>query len=327
MSGLALVTGASGFLGRLLVRRLADEGRPVRVLERRPSDAFDGLTVERARGDVTDPSSLVGAVRDVDLVFNLAGVVSYEDADVDRLHDVNAAGVEHVLAAARQAGVRRVVHVSSVAAVGMALDPAQPPDEDAPFPDRAWRNPYARTKRLGEEAALRAAADGQDVVVVNPGLTIGAGDVNRISTFSIEQYLRGTLRTTMRGGLHYVDARDVVDGILLAERAGRSGRRYILGTPDGNLPHDAFFRLVGEISGRRRRTVALPAPVVVGAGVALARLRVPLPLRPGELRNGRYHWYATTARAIEELGYRPRPVAEAIESTVRWFRERGVRGR
>jgi dihydroflavonol-4-reductase len=322
-----LVTGASGFLGRLLVRRLADEGRPVRVLERRPSDAWDGLDVERVQGDVTDPGSLARASEGVSRVFNLAGVVSHLDRDAAVLHRVNVAGVDNVLGAARAAGVERVVHVSSVAAVGPAPDAEHPADESSAFPEFANRYAYPRTKRLGEERAMAAAAAGQDVVIACPGFVIGAGDVNRISTFTIEQYLRGTLRFTIPGGLSYVDARDVVEGLLLLEGKGARGERYILTSEDGNLSHRDFFDLVGEVAGKKRLTVPLPPALLVPGARLLTNLRVPLPVKPDELASSRHYWFARADRARRDLGFTSRPVREAIAATVDWYGQNGTRGR
>ncbi len=322
-----LVTGAAGFLGRLLVARLLAEGRAVRVLERRPSDAFDGLAVERAQGDVTRPETLLPVCAGAEAIFHLAGIVAYDPSDEARLQAVNVDGVVNLLAAAKSAGAGRVVHVSSVAAVGFTEDPARPLDEDSPFPEGAWRSRYARTKRLGEEAALRAAAAGQDVVVANPGFVIGAGDVNHVSTFVVEEYLRGILRTTVAGGLSSVDARDVVDALLVMERQAQSGRRYILTSEDGNLRHRDFFALAGEVDGKRRRTVELPAALLMpGARVGRA-LRLPVPLSPAEIEDACHFWYATPARAIAELGFHPRPVREAMEATVKYLRDRGLEAR
>jgi dihydroflavonol-4-reductase len=319
-----LVTGATGFMGRALVARLLDEGRAVRVLERRPSDAFDGLAVEHVTGDVTQPETLAAACAGAETVFNLAGVLSYDAKDEARLQTVNVDGLSNVLAAAREAGSRRVVQVSSVAAVGYAEDPLRPQNEESPFPKGAWSNRYARSKRLGEEVVAQAAADGQDVVVVCPGFLLGAGDVNRINTFVVEEYLRGTLRTTVAGGVSSVDVRDVAAGLLAAERAGVSGRRYILTAEDGNLTHRAFFALAGEADGKRRRTVELPPALLIGATRAGRALRLPLPLSPEEIEAACHYWYFTPARAIDELGFRPRPVREAMEATVRYLRDRGL---
>ena len=145
---------------------------------------------------------------------------------------------------------------------------------------------------------------------------IGAGDVNRISTFTIEQYLRGTLRFTIPGGLSYVDARDVVEGLLLLEGAGIAGRRYVLTSEDGNLSHRDFFGLVGEVSGKKRLTVPLPPAMLIPSARVLAKVRAPLPVKPDELASGRYYWFCTAARARAEIGFTSRPVREAVAATV-----------
>jgi dihydroflavonol-4-reductase len=322
-----LVTGATGFMGRALVARLLEEGRAVRVLERRPSEAFDGLAVERVTGDVTQPATLTAACAGAEVVFNLAGVVSYDAKDEARLQAVNVDGLANVLAAARQAGSGRVVHVSSSAGIGYTEDPARPLHEDSPFPEGAWRNRYARSKRLGEEHAMRAAAEGQDVVVTCPGWLLGAGDVNRINTFAIEEYLRGNLRTTVAGGIGCVDVRDVVEGLLAAERRGVSGRRYILTSEDGNLTHRELFDLAGEVDGKHRRTFAVP-PALLLAGARIGRaLRLPLPLSPEEIESACHYWYLTPTRAMDELGFRPHPVREGMEATVKYLRDCGLKPR
>jgi dihydroflavonol-4-reductase len=214
-----------------------------------------------------------------------------------------------------------------VASIGPAPDASHPVDEEAVSPDFADRYAYPRTKRLGEQRAQAAAAAGQDVVIACPGFVIGAGDVNRISTFTVEQYLRGTLRFTVPGGLSYVDARDVVAGLLLLEDAGVSGRRYILTSDDGNLTHRDFFRLVGDVAGKRRLTVPLPPRLAVPSARLLAALHAPLPVKPDELRSSVHHWFCSNDRARSELGFRPRPVREAVEATVAWYRENGLHGR
>ncbi|MEO9175293.1 MAG: NAD-dependent epimerase/dehydratase family protein, partial [Gaiellales bacterium] len=246
-----LVTGATGFVGRVLVSRLLQDGRTVRLLERHTAAEHDARVVV-VQGDVTDRASVERAAAGAATIINLAGIVSHLESDRPRMEAVNVGGVENVLAAARTAGVRRVVQISSVASVGMAESPDAPLDEDSPFPERARQYAYAATKRRGEEVAMAAAEAGQDVVVACPAFVIGAGDVNRISTFVAEQYLRGALRVVTAGGLSYVDVRDVADGILRVEQAGVSGQRYILGSLDGNLSHQQFFDLLGDVSGKRR---------------------------------------------------------------------------
>jgi dihydroflavonol-4-reductase len=324
--GPVLVTGATGFIGRLLVERLIADGREVRVLQRRTAPpATAGIEV--VQGDVTDVDSVARAAAGSSTIYNLAGVVSHLESERPHMQAVNVGGVEHVLAAAAAAGVERVVHVSSVASVGMAEDAEHPLDEESPFPERARQYAYAATKRRGEELAVAAAATGQDVVIACPAFVIGAGDVNRISTFVAEQYLRGALRVVTAGGLSYVDVRDVADGLLRIEHAGESGRRYILGTPDGNLSHQQFFDLLGDVSGKRRRVLPLPVSLLVPGARIGRKLHLPIPVHADELDSSRYYWYTTPARAISELGYSPRPVREAVESTVAYLREQGMRSR
>ncbi len=135
------------------------------------------------------------------------------------------------------------------------------------------------------------------------------------------------MRFVTAGGLSYVDVRDVVEGLLLVERSGVRGERYILGTPDGNLSHQEYFDLLGEVSGKRRLTLPIPAPMLVPTARALRALHVPLPVHPDELDSSRWYWYSTPARAIAELGYAPNPVREGVVSMVAYLRERGLRGR
>jgi dihydroflavonol-4-reductase len=111
---------------------------------------------------------------------------------------------------------------------------------------------------------------------------------------------------------------------VAAERAGESGRRYILTAEDGNLTHREFFALAGEADGKRRRTVELPPALLIGATRVGRALRLPLPLSPEEIEAACHYWYFTPARAVDELGFRPRPVREAMEATVRYLRDRGL---
>jgi dihydroflavonol-4-reductase len=321
--GTILVTGATGFLGQVLVPRLRADGHAVRVLERTPCAAFDGLGVERATGDVTRPDTLSAALDGVERVIHMAGLVSHAEADRERLLEVNVSGTEHVLAAARAAGVARVVHVSSIAAVGTTPDPDAPLDEESPYSRVAASFPYSLSKRLGEQAALAAAAQGQDVTVANPGHVLGAGDVNGISTFHIRKILTGELRMTLPGGISYVDVGDVVDGIVRVLERGRTGRRYILATPDGGLSHVELSRRVLALAGIERRTFHVPGAAAAFGGKVAARLRIPLPVDATELDSARYWWCCSSDRAIAELGYAPHPIDEALRATIDWYRERG----
>ncbi len=305
-----LVTGATGFLGRHLVSLLGEAGDPVRALVRQGTDArgLERLGVEIVRGDLLDEDAVRAAAAGCWLVFHLAGLVSHERTDRHRLATVNVAGVRALLGAIDPGA--RIVHVSSVAAVGPALGPDRPADERHLFPAWAERFPYAATKRAGERVALEAAAAGADLVVANPGFLLGPGDVHRISTWPVQRYLQGTLRFVSSGGLSFVDARDVARGLVALARRGRAGERYILTSGEGNLSWPAFFRRVGEVTGVRRTMVRLPPSIAAAA----ARV-VPWPVKPGEVRAATLWWFYDPGKANSELGFVTRPLEETIAAT------------
>jgi dihydroflavonol-4-reductase len=305
-----LVTGATGFLGRHLVPLLLARGEPVRAFVR-PGTDDDELTrlgVEVVRGELSDAETLRGAAEGCAAVFHLAGVVAHERSDLPRLVVANVEGARCVGEAVEPG--TRLVHVSSVAAIGPAPGPDRPADETQPFPAFAHRFPYAETKRLGEQAVLAAAARGVEPVIACSGFLIGPGDVYQVSTWHVKRYLRGQLRYHAPGGLSYVDARDVAAGLVALAERGRSGERYVLTNPEGNLSHAAFFHRVGKVTGVRRAMVPLPrwfAP--------LAAKLVRWPVKPGEVAAAVNWWFYTPAKAERELGFTTRPLDETIAET------------
>jgi len=307
----ALVTGATGFLGRNLVPLLLGQGDEVRALVRRETDDAElrGLGVEVVRGDLGDVEALRAAARGCGVVYHSAGLVSHERKDLARLRSANVEGTRNVLGALEPGA--RLVHVSSYSAVGWAPRPDGPVDETAAFPREAAKLPYAATKRESEQLVLDAAAGGLDAVVANPGFLIGPGDVYEISTWPVKRYLDGSLRYHVRGGLSFVDARDVAAGLVELAARGRAGERYILASDVGNLSYGAFFRRVGEVTGVRRVLLLQPRRLAVAAAPY-----VPWSVTRDEARAASHWWFATSAKAEAELGYRTRPLEETIAETV-----------
>jgi dihydroflavonol-4-reductase len=305
------VTGATGFLGRHLVERLVARGEHVRALVRQGTDSRElrEAGVEIAHGDVFDVDALRAGANGCERVFHLAGIVSHRRRDHERMRRVNVEGTRRVLAAAEPGA--RVVHVSSTAAVGPVASPAERADERHAFPPEAATLPYAATKHAAEELALAAAASGADVVIANPGFLLGPGDVHRVSTWPVSAYIAGRLRFTTAGGLSFVDARDVADGLLEVADRGRSGERTILSSPDGNLSWDALFDLLAQVSGVRRLHVGLPRRLAI----ASARL-APWLVAPDEVRAAAHWWFCDPAKAERELGFRTRSLAETIADTI-----------
>jgi dihydroflavonol-4-reductase len=328
---LTLVTGATGYLGVELVRELRAQGREVRALIR-SEDAgrrLEGTGAATILGDVTRPETLPPALEGVSRVFHLAGVVGHRASDQRRLQQVNVEGSRNLLEAAATAGVERIVYTSSVGAMGPAATPEYPRSEQhflLDGDDGRGDFRYSRSKAQGEALALGAAAAGRDVVVVNPGFVIGPGDVHRVSAWPIEEYLRGRVRFVVRGGLSYVDVRDVVAGHLLAERRGVSGQRYLLINSEGNLSYPDFFARVGDVAGHRRWQVKSPVGALT-PGLRLARaLRLTfVPVDDNELRSGAYWWFYRSDKARQQLGFTTRPLDETLADTIAWFQADGYR--
>lgn len=310
-----LLTGATGFIGRRLALLLARRGdEPLRALVRATSDArhLEAIGVEIVRGDVLDRGSLRSAADGCRLVYHAAGLVAYERRDMPRLRRLNVESVANAVAALPRGA--RLVHVSSIAAVGPAPRRDRPADETQEFPAFARALPYPCTKREGEKIALEAAARGSDVVVVNPAFVLGAGDVNRASTFTVDLYLRGLLRVSIDGGLSFVHVDDVAAGIAAAAERGRSGERYLLANREGNVSHDEFFHRLGEVTGIRRRVVHVPQRVALAAASLLR-----WPVKPGEVRTSAHWWFGDPAKAERELGYTNRPLDETIAETADYY--------
>jgi dihydroflavonol-4-reductase len=310
-----LVTGATGFLGRHLVSLLLERGEPVRALVREGTDDAElrRAGVEVVRGDVQDLDAVRAAVHGPRVVYHAAGIVSHERKDLARLRAVNVEGTRNVLHALEPGA--RLVHVSSYSAVGWASAPDRPVDESASFPPHAERLPYAATKRESELLVLAAAAGGLDAVVANPGFLIGPGDIYEISTWPVKRYLDGSLRYHVRGGLSFVDARDVAAGLVTLADRGRAGERYILANGAGNLSYGAFFRRVREVTGVRRLLLLQPRWLAIAAAPY-----VPWSVTRDEARAASNWWFASSAKAEAELGYCTRPLDETIAETAAGYR-------
>lgn len=314
----AFVTGATGFVGTHVARALLREGAAVRVLARPGSDRRNlaDLDVEVVQGDLLEPEPLPGLLAGCDELYHVAAFYSTRPKDGPTMYRVNVEGTRNLLEAALAAGVGRVVHTSTIGTIGRPEDGSLP-TEASPFNLWATASDYAKSKVLGEQAALELAERGLPVVVVNPCAPVGPRDVKPTSTGQrIVDYLQGKQPSFVSGGINFVSVADVAAGHLLAARKGQPGQRYILGHAQGNLSLADFFALMKRVSGvtlaasRRRPLVALRARL-------RSRWRPP--------RQGQQPMALTCdpSRAIRELGLPQTPLAEAFAEAVRWFRENG----
>lgn len=317
----ALITGAAGFIGRHVVAALAGEGAQIRAFDRNPPPAgIFPSTVEFVQGDIRDPDAVRRAVQGCDAVFHLAAVYSYLRRDAELMDAVNVHGTRAVLDAALRGGVRRIVHTSSCATCG-PVPGREATERDFP-PSGELGIPYKRTKLEAERLAVRAAREGAEVIVVNPTVPVGTGDLRPTPTGKmVADVARGRIRAYLaRSALNVVAVEDVALGHLSAFERGRPGERYLLGGDN---------MTVGEVFTAIARAADLPAPrlaVPWAAAYAGARLhhavlaplrREPRLLLLDEVRAGRLPHLFDDSKARVELGYRSRPAVDALAEAAR----------
>jgi len=316
----SLVTGGTGFIGSHVVRALVERGDDVRVTVREGSklDNLGDLDVHRVTCDILDRRAVGRAVRGVDRVFHVAGLTSLR-ASAERLYRVNVEGTRAVLEAALRAGVQRVVHTSSVAAIGPA-PPGGTADETQPFAAATLGIPYVNSKREAEVEALRIGAHGLEVVVVNPAHVFGRGDIYHSSTELVRRYVLRRIPAYVNGAINIVDVGDVARGHLLADEVGKPGERYILG--NRNFTHDRLFADLARLSGVEPPSIRLPLPVALAMAHAAEALPGRPPVTTVEVRAFAAWWTYRNTKARRELGWKPGPHEDTLEATVQWHLER-----
>ena len=322
-----LITGATGFVGSAVLRHLVRRGDSVRALVRPGADRRNlaGLPVEVVPGDLLDPASLERAARGCELVFHLAGCYALWLPDRRPMYAINVDGTRNLLRAAERAGAARIVHTSTVGALGLPAD-GRPGNEETPVSLADMVGDYKRSKFLAEAEAQAAVARGLPVVIVNPSAPVGPRDVKPPPTGQIiVDFLNGRMPAYVDTGLNLVDVEDVAAGHLLAAERGRVGERYILG--HRNMTLGEILACLGRIAGRRPPRLRLPHAVVLPlahASEALARLTGKAPRIPlAAARMARKRMFFDPAKAVRELGLPQRPVEDALRAAVAWFRDNG----
>jgi dihydroflavonol-4-reductase len=326
-----LVTGATGFVGSHVARQLVNEGHAVRILARRSSNlgVLEGLNVERVEGDLRDAASLERSMRGVRRVFHLAADYRLWTRRPEEIYESNVEGTRRLLEAAAQAEVEKFVYTSTVATIAVPRPGALPNEETSATVDEMIGH-YKRSKFLAEQEALRAAAEGVPVVIVNPTAPVGPGDWKPTPTGRILlDFLNGKIPAYVDTGLNVVAVEDVAAGHLLAAEKGRIGERYILG--GRNMTLKQILDALSAIAGRPAPRIRLPHAIALAAGYVdefYSRLAGREPQIPVEgVKMSRHRMFVESDKAERELGYKSSPVEAALERAVRWYEERGyVRG-
>jgi len=327
-----LVTGASGFVGSAVLRKLLDRGHDVRALLRPGSDRrnLEGLRVDIAEGDLLDAPSLKAALKGCQGLCHVAADYRLWAPDPKLMFSANVDGTRSLLLAAGEAGVERIVYTSSVAVLGLLPGEAVS-DEETPVSFDDMIGPYKQSKFLAE-AEVRALVENQGlpVVIVNPSTPIGPRDIKPTPTGRlIVDAATGKMPAYVDTGLNVAHVDDVAEGHLLAFDKGQIGERYILGGE--NMALQEILQGVARITGGKAPRIRLPHDLIMPVAVlaeAWTRLTgggEPFVTVDG-LKMAKKKMYFSYAKAARALGFSPRPAIQALEDAVGWFRENGYLG-
>lgn len=324
-----LITGATGFVGSAVARVLAQRGHRLRLLARAGGDRRNlaGLDAEIVEGSLTDKDSLHRAVRGCRYVVHVAADYRIWVPDPAPMLAANVEGTREIMNACREAGVERVVYCSSVAALGFTKD-GTPADETTPVDEAGIVGLYKKSKYWAEQAVLmQVARYGLPAVIVNPAAPVGPRDIKPTPTGRmIADAAAGKVPAYVDTGMNIVHVDDVAEGHALALEHGRIGEKYILGSE--NLSLKDVLGLVAAQSGRRPPRIALTVgmvwPIAMAAEAAARVFGIEPPVTRDHLRMARKKMYYSSAKAIAELGYRPRPASAAIADAIAWFRANGM---
>src|SRR3569833_133907 len=325
--GTVLLTGASGFVGSAVARRLREEGFQVRVLVRATSPVahLADLGLEFVTGDLRNAESVRRAMAGVRHLFHVAADYRLWARNPDELTQTNVAGTRLLMQEAMRAGVARVVYASSVATLAARADGVSA-DETMPLTEDRAIGVYKRSKVAAERAVEALIAEGLPAVIVNPSTPIGPRDVKPTPTGRIiVEAARGGMPAYVDTGLNLVHVDDVAQGHLAALDRGKIGENYILGGEDVSL--QPMLGDIAALSGRRAPRVTLPRaplfPIAWGAE-ALARITGKDPLLTADaLRMSRYRMFFSSEKARRELGYQARAYRAGLEDALAWFSTHG----
>lgn len=319
------VSGATGFIGIQLVKRLISEGHTIHALYRSESkaDLIRLPGVELFRGDILDKISIEKAMETCELAYHAAAFAGVWAKDRNHVFRLNVDGAINVIEAAGKQGTRRVVLTSTAGILGPSNKEAV--HEASPAPG-SFFTVYEESKYRLEQKILGAKGRKPEVVIVNPTRVYGPGYLSESNgvTKMIKQYVEGSWRLIPGDGKssgNYVYVEDVVTGHLQAMEKGIPGERYVLGGE--NISYNQFFSLVREASGIHKRLFKIPLCVMLTAagimqGISKISGSAPL-IVPNLVRKFNHNWIVTSDRAIRELGYHPRNAREGIQETIKWI--------
>lgn len=323
-----IITGANGFLGSWVARKLIEDGHAVSVLVRKSSDLTElkNLDCQYIYGDVTDADSLQAAFKNTEYVFHLAGLIEYKKSARSLMEKVNVEGTRNVIHSVIKNNVSKLIHLSSVVAVGAGFTKNEILNEDSEYNVHHLDLGYFETKKKAEVLVLEAFQKKLiDTVILNPSTIYGAGDARKGSRSTQVKVAKGKFPFYTNGGVNVVAVEDVVQGILSAWKKGRSGERYILSSE--NITIQKLFNLIAGAAKVEPPYLLMPnfALHLLGTfGDISRKFGVDKGLsQENAWTSTLFHWFDST-KAQNELDFKPRPAKVAIEHSVLWMKEHGI---
>jgi dihydroflavonol-4-reductase len=324
----AFLTGATGFVGSHVAQALHAAGVDLRLLTRKTSrtEHLAWLNADLVTGDLRQPESLRTAFAGCDALVHVAADYRLWVRDPDAMYAANVEGTRALLQLARKSGVRRVVYTSSVATMGFRAD-GTVVDEATPVSLDDMIGHYKRSKFLAEQEAIAAARGGQHVVILNPTTPIGANDAKPTPTGRIVvDFLKRNFPAYVDTGLNFVDVEDVAAMHVRALERGTPGERYILGGE--NLTLKQFLDRMAAMTGLPSPTMCVPNSIAMTFAFfdewVTGRIRGQEPRATVEaVRMGKKKMFASSAKAERDLGYQARPIDNALQAAIHWFRAHG----
>ena len=326
-----LVTGASGFIGRHVVKAAVERGYEVAALVRhRVTYGEPPPKVFPIVGDVRDPEAVQSALRGCSAVIHVAALYSFDSSLAMLMHDVNVGGTRNVLRHALEASVERIVYTGTVGSTAFRRE-GLATEKDVASPD-AMKGPYKRSKYEAEQVVRRMTERGVPVITVCPTAPVGPGDAKPTPTGKIVQdFMRRRMPAYVDTGLNFVHVKDVAEGHLLALERGEAGARYLLGNVEGNLTLRQALGILSGLTGVPAPRVRLPHSVALSvawfskAGAGLLGRPAPIPMEAVQMSATRM--WVDPSWTVRELELPQTPVLQAFEDAVHWFAAREKWGR
>ena len=319
-----LITGGTGFLGAHIVRQLLASGeKNLRVMASTVPQWMIDAGVEPAPGSVTDRNDVAAAVKNVSVIFHLAGRVSRDNADAAAMNKIHVEGTRLLCEAGKEARVQTMILASSSGTIAVS-DEAEVFDETYPQPvELISRWAYYASKYYQERTALAEFdGDGRKLVILNPTLLLGPDDERLSSTKVVLDFLAKKLPYTPSGGLSIVDARDAATTFINAVVNGAHQERYLLGA--ANMTFAEFFGRLERLSGVRSPALKMPKKLAVAGSILIESVfsnwGKASPVASKEVDQAEHFWYFDSTKAKERLGFEPRDTQETLNDTIGYLR-------